>query len=44
MIKIKISILTIIFGFTLIPSIAFAAVDPEVSYILNTLLFLVAGF
>ena len=36
--------LVILFGFILISPSTFAAVDPEVSYILNTLLFLMAGF
>ena len=40
----KFSFLSLILGFTFISSTAFAAVDPEVSYILNTLLFLIGGF
>ncbi len=40
----KYSFLGLILGFTFISSSAFAAVDPEVSYILNTLLFLIGGF
>ena len=40
----KYSFLGLILGFTFISSNAFAAVDPEVSYILNTLLFLIGGF
>ena len=40
----KYSFLGLILGFTIISSTAFAAVDPEVSYILNTLLFLIGGF
>ena len=40
----KYSFLGLILGFTFISSTAFAAVDPEVSYILNTLLFLIGGF
>ena len=40
----KYSFLGLIFGFTFISTTAFAAVDPEVSYILNTLLFLIGGF
>ncbi len=40
----KFSFLSLILGFTLFTSSAFAAVDPEVSYILNTLLFLIGGF
>ena len=40
----KYSFLGLIMGFTFISSSAFAAVDPEVSYILNTLLFLIGGF
>ena len=40
----KYSFLVLILGFTFISSTAFAAVDPEVSYILNTLLFLIGGF
>ena len=40
----KFSFLSLILGFTFVSSNAFAAVDPEVSYILNTLLFLIGGF
>ena len=40
----KFSFFSLILGFTFISSTAFAAVDPEVSYILNTLLFLIGGF
>ena len=40
----KFSFLSLILGFTFFSSTAFAAVDPEVSYILNTLLFLIGGF
>ena len=40
----KFSYLGLILGFTFVSSSAFAAVDPEVSYILNTLLFLIGGF
>ena len=40
----KYSFLGLILGSTFISSTAFAAVDPEVSYILNTLLFLIGGF
>ena len=40
----KFSFLSLILGVTFISSTAFAAVDPEVSYILNTLLFLIGGF
>ena len=40
----KYSFFGLILGFTFISSTAFAAVDPEVSYILNTLLFLMSGF
>ena len=40
----KFSFLSLILGFTFVSSTAFAAVDPEVSYILNTLLFLIGGF
>ena len=40
----KFSFLSLILGFTFVSSNAFAAVVPEVSYILNTLLFLIGGF
>ena len=40
----KFSFLSLILGVTFMSSTAFAAVDPEVSYILNTLLFLIGGF
>ena len=40
----KFSFFGLFIGFTLLSSSAFAAVDPEVSYILNTLLFLIGGF
>ena len=42
--KLKMSLLTIIGGLTLLSSSAYAGVDAEVSYILNTLLFLIGGF
>ena len=42
--KLKMSLLTIIGGLTLLSSLAYAGVDAEVSYILNTLLFLIGGF
>ena len=42
--KLKLSLLSIIGGLTLISSSAYAGVDAEVSYILNTLLFLIGGF
>jgi len=42
--KIKFSLLSIIGGLTLLSSSAYAGVDAEVSYILNTLLFLIGGF
>ena len=42
--KLKISLLTIIGGLTLLSSSAYAGVDAEVSYILNTILFLIGGF
>ena len=42
--KIKFSLLSIIGGLTLLSSSAYAEVDAEVSYILNTLLFLIGGF
>ena len=40
----KFSFFGLFIGSTLLSSSAFAAVDPEVSYILNTLLFLIGGF
>ena len=40
----KFSFLSLILGFTFVSSTALAAVDPEVTYILNTLLFLIGGF
>ena len=42
--KLKLSLLSMIGGLTLISSSAYAGVDAEVSYILNTLLFLIGGF
>ena len=42
--KLKLSLLSMIGGLTLISSSAHAGVDAEVSYILNTLLFLIGGF
>jgi len=42
--KLKFSLLSMIGGLTLISSSAYAGVDAEVSYILNTLLFLIGGF
>ena len=42
--KLKMSLLTLIGGLTLLSSSAYAGVDAEVSYILNTLLFLIGGF
>ena len=42
--KLKFSLLCMIGGLTLISSSAYAGVDAEVSYILNTLLFLIGGF
>ena len=42
--KLKFSLLSIIGGLTLLSSSAYAGVDAEVSYILNTLLFLIGGF
>ena len=42
--KLKLFLLSIIGGLTLISSSAYAGVDAEVSYILNTLLFLIGGF
>ena len=40
----KLSFLFLVLGFILISPNLFAAIDPEVSYILNTLLFLIGGF
>ena len=40
----KISFISLIIGFIFLSSTAQAVVDPEVSYILNTLLFLIGGF
>ena len=42
--KLKLSLLSMLGGLTLISSSAYAGVDAEVSYILNTLLFLIGGF
>ena len=42
--KLKLSLLSMIGGLALISSSAYAGVDAEVSYILNTLLFLIGGF
>ena len=42
--KLNLSLLSMIGGLTLISSSAYAGVDTEVSYILNTLLFLIGGF